>query len=613
MAGVDQGEATLQSDMQAENFALLHMVGLDQGFGNPVSSTANDGRFRAFPLEFPDNSGPATAVPKAAVAKPAGTDQGEAAEQAASDGATAMVDWWEQMHLIDPTAKIDFGNIITQQTEDYEIYNAHRRTDITLASITNNATPGINTPDESPPEVVEAQSSMLDSSTTDNCGNSFVLGTMVKRDLVALTEGLPVFDSSLDFTFTGSNNLTILVAGSRLVLIPFEYESPTRETLAFLTDIIESLNGEEQRIALRKNPRQIFEVTYLLDENDRQRMQVLLMDWMENSFGFPLWHEKVVLTSAVTAGATSYPISGGDDVDFRDGGLAVVFTNANTFDVIQITTATDTTITADDPSVNAYPAGTTIMPLRTAQIIGAAAGARALNNLERFRIQFEVNDNDTGALAGSTTPGFWSTYNSRVLFDDCNVSTGEMAEEYTQRIYRIDNQTGVVSQSTNWDVNKRVQQKGFVLRSRADIKSWRQLMIALRGRQKAFYIPTFFPDLTVKASLGVGTRTMDVERIEYERFAQNRHPKKIFKVTFNNGDPALVKTIISSTGVDSTTERITFDASEPAWPSTYTTSEIDRVEFYELCRFDTDDIIVSYPRIGLAEARLPVRQVFDDN
>ena len=66
----------------------------------------------------------------------------------------------------------------------------------------------------------------------------------------------------------------------------------------------------------------------------------------------------------------------------------------------------------------------------------------------------------------------------------------------------------------------------------------------------------------------------------------------------------------SSAGVDSTTERLTLDTT---WPATRTVDEVERVQFYELSRFDADNIRIQYPRIGLAKCQMPVMQVFDDN
>ena len=557
------------------------------------------------PFEFLAAGGAATAAGGGGT-KPAATSYvGESEADRTSYGA----DWFETIHII-PHAKIEFGNIITQETENYEIFNAYRDTTVTLSAIVNNISPGITLPNLTPPAAKGPLGSWLDTTSTGNGGGTG-LGTLVQLAVIAEEEGLPKFDGTVVFSFDTADEVALEASGQRLVLIPFEYESPTFETLAFLTDIIEALNGKEQRIALRSNPRQIFEVTYRLSLNDRQRMQALLMDWMGNSFGFPLWHEQLRLTSAVSAGGTAYTVSTTSEVDLRDGGLALVFTDANTFDVINITALTATTITANDPAVNSYPVGTKIMPLRTATLLRAVSGRRHPNNLEEFVCTFEVTDNSTGALTGSTTPGVWSTYNSRVLFDDCNVVNATMEERFEQRVHRIDNETGITSQVSTWDRNKRNLQKGYVAHSRAEILSFRRLLLALEGKVVSFYMPTFISDLTAGDDLASGAATMDVDRIEYSRFVAERNDKAVFRITFTDGT-SLVRGILSSADhpSDGTLERLTLD---DTWPANRTVAEISRIEFYELVRFDTDNFRLEYPRIGQMKMFAPVKQVFDDN
>lgn len=612
MAGTNQGAAFIIEYAQTPDLVYLTGLGFENGLGHGPGQPVDVGNemYNVFAATIGEAQATSyTATSRTFPTPAAGTDQGDAYE--GPDKATAMSEmWFELVHIL-PRSKIEFGNIITQKDDQYEVYNAMRATDVTTASLTNNVSPGVTFPDESLPEVIESQSSALDSTTTgqNELVSPQVLGTMVQRDVLAAQEGLPIFDDSVVFNITGGNNVQLLLSGQRLVLMPMEYEAPVQETLSWLTDVITALDGKEQRISLRKNPRQIFDVQYRLTGAERQLMQSLLMDWTNNSFGFPLWHEKMTLTASVSAGATVYNVATTADVDLRVGGLAVVLSDHNTFDVISIASITSTTITANDASVNGYAEGTTIMPMRTAQVLGVVPGRRHQNNLEEFRIRFEVTDNDTGVLTGDVSA--YSTYNSRVLFDDCNVVDGApMAENYTRRIHRIDNSTGKVSISSSWDRNKRSHQKGFVLRDRAEMITFRKMLTSIRGQQIAFYIPTFIEDLTVKATLAIGASTMDIENIEYERFVQSRLGKTIFRITFTDGT-SLIRTITAATGVDSSTERLT--TGTDTWPATRTVDEISRIEFYELVRFAADNVPITHPRIGLATARMPVIQVFDDN
>lgn len=517
-------------------------------------------------------------------------------------------DWFERVHAM-PKLKIEFGNIITQVEASYLLHNAFRTTAVTLAAVTNNTLPGTQLPNLTPPLVLQPFETALDPTTTANSGGTG-LGTLVQLKIQALPDGLPIFDSNVQFDFSPpATDVEILVSGERIVLLPFEYEAPVKETLAWLTDIIEALDGREQRIALRKQPKQILEVTYLLDGNTRQRMMSALLDWMDNVFGLPLWHERLFLTSATSAGATNFPVRNADQGDFRVGGLAAIISNDYTYDVINIAAVTATQITSVSPAVNGYAAGVRIVPLRTAILRRSVTGARTHVTLEELRLTFEVTDNDTGAVTGSTTPGFWSTYNSRVLFDDSNFIEGSMREEFTRKVYRIDNETGVVSQTSTWDRAKRVQEKGFVLRNRADIYTFRKLLTSLRGKQKAFWIPTFIEDMTVVAQLTLGAATMDIEAQDYVRFVRDRLPMKVFRITFTDGT-SLVRSVSSSATISSTVERLTLDTT---WPATRAASEVSRVQFYELVRLDTDEVTINYPRIGLARCRVPLMRVFDDN
>lgn len=616
MAGTDQGTALIFAAVEAAALVRAYMPGLgyEGGTGHGVGQPTHDND--AWNLEtttIGTLAGAHTATSRTLSTKAAATLQ--AAITSDPDAVTGIDElWWEDLHIL-PRAKIEFGNLITQVESEYEIYNSYRDgTLIGLDSINATAVqPGVTLPEMTATYSIEAQTSALNTSTTGQTTAGAVgsLGTLVKLKVVAATDGLSSFDGTITFADVGTETVTLDVSGARIVLIPMEYEAPVNETLAFLTDIMTAVDGKEQRLALRKNPRQLFEVLYKLDGNDRQRMQNFLMDWTDNLFGFPLQHERVFLSAATNIGATSFSTSGAADVDFRVGGLAVLFTDANTFDVITIATVSDTTITSTDPVLNAYAANTVIWPVRTAIIRGAVAGSRHQNDLQEFRVTFEVIDNNTGTLTGDVSA--YSTYNSRTLFDGCNVVSGPTPEEYGRRVHRIDNSTGKVHVSSTWDRNKRRAQKGFVLHNRAEILAFRKTMIGLAGRQKSFYLPTFIDDLTPTDDLTISTKTMEIANQDYARFVVNRQSKIIAKVTYTDGTAAQVNEIDPATAVTaptSSTELLTFVDN---WAVTKTAALVKRVEFYELMRFDSDNVNITYPRIGLAECSMPVFQVFDDN
>lgn len=293
------------------------------------------------------------------------------------------------------------------------------------------------------------------------------------------------------------------------------------------------------------------------------------------------------------------------DVDLRIGGLAVVFQNNWTFDVLQVANKTATTITFASEVQKSFNVDDTVAPVRLALGRATSRSSRPPKNLEEFRLRFTVVDNHTGALTGDTS-GF-STFDSLVLLDDCNLIEGSTNIERRISVTIIDNGVGQPFQEPVWDKNKRAHPKTFSTRSRAELLSVRRLLTALNGPQKSFYIPTFDEDLLVTQDIGSGSDKMTIENIGYTRFVQSREPKATFRITFTDGSD-LERTVQSSTELSVDEEELTLDAT---WGVTKTVAEIVRVEFYERVRIATPRVRIRHERIGSAKVGMPVVAVFD--
>lgn len=508
------------------------------------------------------------------------------------------LDWFEKVHLV-PRSKLTFGNIITEQELTFELYNAHRLLSVNFQAFVNNAGTGLTVPDLPTPVVLfPTQSSFLDPTTTRL--------SPVLLPVVAARDGVPSFDTTLDFTFDSGELLMLGVSGNRIALITAQPHVPVREILEFKTDIIRALNGKEQRISLRKQPRQGYRCSYDLDEGERRRLQSLLFGWTANNFAVPLWHEQVRSTAAASATDTSIAVDSTTDVDFRVGGLGVVYESEEKFDVIIISAVAASTITfATTPLTNSYATNIRVMPIRLCNLIEIPRGTRHLNNLEEFELVFECADNDTGAPTASQ--GSFSTYNSKVLFDDCNVQNAGMVFELPQKIQRIDNGTGATFQKSRWPYPRRLSRKGFGAHTRSEILALKKLLLFLKGKQKSFYLPTFIEDLEVNTDLVVSSDKMRIANIGYTRFINALGHKATFRITYTDGTSE-VKIISAASEIDSTTEELTITV---AWAANKTVAQIQRVEFYELVRFDNDYFEIVHERVGSARLLAPVRTIFE--
>lgn len=500
---------------------------------------------------------------------------------------TPGLDFFERFHVL--FREYAFGNILTTQTASLIVFNAHRRRTETWDTFANGAGVGVS---------LLGQPSLP---------VSIEYLQQVSMTLQVETVGPPQVNATLDFTFGDGGIIQVPISLTRLVLLGLLPEAGYEEFLEFLTSIHAHSDGTEQRVSVRRYPRQGFVHEFRLSEGpELQRFDNVMFDWHARLFGVPVWHDQMRQTVASTIGALTVSVDSTADVDLRVDGLAVLWNSESSFDVLEVESFTSNTITFKAAAQLAHAVGTRVVPVRLARVLDRGArGSRAPKGLGVRRVEFLVDDN---AVALASTAGF-ATLNSKVLLTDGNVIRGVQSESSDRPLIVLDNETGAVSTYALQDRDRRVSTKTFFTIGRAAHMQVRRLMHALRGRQVSFYLPTFYEDMTLFSDLANGSSAMEVVNVGYARFVRVRQPKKIVRVVFNNGNSPLIRTILTAVETDASKDTITLDA---AWPSAIPKSTVSRIEFLEEVRADSDTIrIVHEAGFRASRFSFPVKAVLE--
>lgn len=501
-------------------------------------------------------------------------------------------DWFEKFHV--RPGEFIFGNVLSTQQVPVSVYSSYRKEFHTWDAFVNNAGAGVELlnqpayPYTFPPQTGFA-------------------GLVLEVS----PNGPPVVDTTLDFVFD-TMTISPIIQLERLVLFDLPPELPYTELLEFLTEIHAHRNGSEHRIGLRKNPRQFFEWDLILEDSfTRSRIHNLLFDWHGRSFGIPVWHEARFLSAAAAVNDLSVSLATTSYADYRVGGLVLVYESSTKYDVLEVDVGGigATSLTFTNGLQNSYTTKALVMPLRTGVLQPSVQGSRFITDAGRLALRFRVIDNDNNLAA---TVG-WTTYNSKVVLDDVNSTGGgasSVSEELLRDLIVIDGGVGLASVDTLWPHDKRSHTKTFWTKTPADLWKVRQLVHALRGRQVSFYLPTKGHDLEPVAQLLNAGTTLTVRNCGYARYVQNRQTRNIIQVIFNDGTAPLIREITASSEVDVNTETMTVDV---AWPATKAVSTIDRIQYLELSRFDSDTLRFRY-NLGERTCRVsaPVITVFDE-
>lgn len=496
---------------------------------------------------------------------------------------TTHLDWFDRIHVV--PRFVELGNILSPVTVDFDVYSSYLVGNHSWTNLINNLGAGISfTGLPTIPATLPPQG-----------GYSFTM--------TVSPNGPAQINDTLDFVFDVYTT-EVPVTGSRIVVFPFRPQAPLLERLQFRTNVMEAVDGSEQRVALRRAPRQQFDLTFVVrDGSQRQRIDNLMFDWQGRVFGLPMWHEQTELTSAATIGQTSINVGTTSFADYRVGGLAIVITDDVTYDAVEITSIGASALNFASPLVNNHAKGAKVYPLRTAIAEGRMQIRRYVADGAELGVRFTVIDNDVSL--GSTAA--FATLNSKVLLDDNNFVDSTLDETLERRLTTIDNETGIPVQRTAWDHSKKSGGKVFF--SRTFQRTWevRQLLHALKGRQASFYMPNRSKDITAAIAPSNGSSTLTIENTGYAKYVQSRAPRNLIRVNLTNGTQ-IVRTVVSASELSPTQEQLTLNTT---WSADIPLNTIDRIEIIELVRVDSDEVEFLHYNSTEAEISFPVKGVFE--
>ena len=500
-------------------------------------------------------------------------------------------DLYNRVH-IDPR-NFALGNVLADTSVTFEIWNAFfivRQLDSvseinTLGLALNQPTPPGDAPSLFPPL------------------SSFVYTIDVE------SEGLATIAATFTFEFDNGSDLPVVISGQRLTLFPHCPQRGFTEGLMWKTDIMESWDGGEQRVRMRKLPRQDFAMSYRMDnQNERATAQNALFGGPSRTFGVPLFHVARDLGADLSPGATVISVDT-TNMDFRsstteEDRLVVLWREYNDFEVsvISVGGVTASTITINQGLVGSHPAATTIvMPVQISLLNDSNAWSVSRNaELQDFTCQWLAEEvTDLADLSGLPT------HEGTVVFDDPNYIQDVLTETMMAKFRVFDGGVGnfvVAERRLSPEINFA---KGFETQNDADSFTLRKRLYGLLGRQKAFYIPTFRKDFVLVNTIGGGDINLDVEPVGYTRFNPNTYaPFGDIMIELNDGT-RFFREIVG------TVEGVGLPAREELEMKTnlgvpVLVSDVKRISFLYKVRLASDRIEIFHGNRGHYSVRIPL-------
>ena len=489
-------------------------------------------------------------------------------------------DWYDQIHVIPQL--IELGFVLSQTIQTVQVWNGYN-VPKAFTAITQSGTEGIalsggfGTPPLNVGEFIE---------TT--------------YTLTVNVEGPAHIAAIYTWDFGASDMPVLTVTGDRAVVFANEPQRPVSEELIWLTDILESYNGTEQRVALRSIPRQVFQYIYQMhDKAERQNAINALYGNIGRNFAVPVWTDQKPLLADINAGVFSIPVNT-SLADFRIGGTAILWNSYNNFDVVDITGVNSLSLDILRATSLAHSAiDTLVIPMQIVFADDTAQVSRTGNGYHTIDMRWRSSEyKDLATDTGLTL------YKSMPVFIDTNFLGSDSREEpFGGNAEFLDTNVGVFSvirkSFPKLDFKKRWEPE-----TAAQVWALRLLIHALRGRQRSFWLPTYRNDFTLTEVIGAADTVLSVERSGYPRYLTLNEPIKHIAIMLKNGTTYYREIInASDTGA---VDNLTIDAN---LGSTIQIADVARISYLVRCRLNTDTVRIDHTGLGRATVEVPVRGV----
>ena len=253
-----------------------------------------------------------------------------------------------RIHVI--PRRYDLGAVVSEQKAEVEVWNAAIDRAQTLAAITVDGPTGIEVQDDvGQPAHYPASISHI---------------YLVK----ALGEGDALIDNLVTWVFSGQDPLgtNTRILGFRLIPFPFppNWSQPVAESFGFMTDIIVSYRGMEQRIQLRAVPVGTIRYATLLDDvRDAQMANAILFGNQARAFGVGRWQFQTPLSQDAGPGDHDV-LCDTADIPFELGGMVLLWSDPYHWEVQTIQSVLPDRVVLSFGLIQSWTAGqTVVLPL----------------------------------------------------------------------------------------------------------------------------------------------------------------------------------------------------------------------------------------------------------
>lgn len=416
------------------------------------------------------------------------------------------------------------------------------------------------------------------------------------------TSGSPSINVLITWNFNSDISQSLNVVGFRARIWPLQadWREPPLDRYEWLTDVMESRSGFEQRVQLREIPRRTIQSTFVVSGDDLGWFDALLVGWGSRGFLIPVWYDKSRLDQKFTAGSQRFYCDTSKR-EFAPGSYILVGSDLKSAVAAEVQQVFADGVLVKRVVATSFAKGQAIWPARAVRVTSPAQQTQHTAGVIATRITFEVTDQPDITPVPSTT-----------LYKGLQVLTREhnwastISRSYDRKLTILDNDTGspLWIDLSNWAQITR--QYNFMLMSSADRQDFIGWLSSLRGRVTPFWRENRETLIEMSTRQPAATTALlHITPIGFPALLFGMANRMALVLRHINGTVYYRTILAADTDVASGDELLTLDVNLPA----SVPSDWKLITYLELVRLDADAIEIAHASDDVAQVQMALRGI----
>ncbi len=506
---------------------------------------------------------------------------------------TFFEDFYFRIYLIPEV--LDFGVIVSDKLAVGNVWNAYIE-----PVVMTNATPDFG-----------VEVTMGDPARPVNFGGLQVIAF----PFVASKTGPEVLQEFFTLEFDNGDEVSWPMVGTRPtppddIVWPYDptWDESYTVTYEYLTDIIESERGNEQRRSNRQNPRRTTEFTAQFHNNTERREFNKMMTRQTNRFFIPEYPRYVTTTSPLAIAGSSVVVS--DTPWWIAVGFKVMLVSGRTKAVHTIETIVGDTVTFTEPAAQAWATGVKMHPAILGWW-GEEFSTQALTNwVSTLDIRHRGAPGTEAPLPTNMAPPV--SFDGRELWTKRpNWNGGFELTKIWPREF-MDYTVGRVESLLSRQYGKTRMALGYTAADMDEHDELFMFYVRMKGRAGEFYMPSWDADLELgEDMIDVENRILVVGGEDFLEAYANDTTRAAILIETDDGAQhffplASIERVEDS---NSAFEAQAYLYTRDTWGENIALSSIERVMWVSLYRFSSDQLTVTHLTDAVSTMTLTVEEI----